>query len=99
MTDRYVALNDEIDRLRGDPDFERDVAETACAFGPPPGLDVVDDSRHFTAQHVDDFLADGKLREAAVMTAASNLPTPGHGRNAVLLTNIPQQEHPASERG
>ena len=65
MTDRYA----ETARLRGDPDFERDVADTARAFGPPPGPDVVDDSGHFTAQRVDDLLAAGKLHDAAVPTA------------------------------
>ena len=32
--DRYAALNAEIDRLRGDPDFEREVADSA-AVGVP----------------------------------------------------------------
>ncbi len=73
MTDRYAALNAEIDRLRGDLDFEQDVAETARAFGPPPGPHVVDDSGHFTAQRVDALLAAGKLREAAVLTAGKQL--------------------------
>ena len=73
MTDRYAELHAEIARLRGDPEFERDVAETARAFGPPPGPDAVDDPGCFTAQRVEDLLAVGKLREAAVLTAGKQL--------------------------
>ena len=69
MTDRYPTVNAEIARLRGDPDFERDVAETARAFGPPPGPEVDDDSGYLTAQRFDAVVATGKLREAAVLTA------------------------------
>ena len=65
MTDQYAELHAEIARLRGDLDFERDVADKPRAFGPPPGPDVVDDSGYFTALRVDDLLAAGKLREAA----------------------------------
>ena len=65
MTDQYAELHAEIARLRGDLDFERDVADKPRAFGPPPSPDVVDDSGCFTALHVDDLLAAGKLREAA----------------------------------
>ena len=32
----------EIDRLRGDPNFERE--EVARGFGPPPGPEGIDDS-------------------------------------------------------
>ena len=35
-TDQYAELHAEIARQRGDPDFERDIAKTARAFGPPP---------------------------------------------------------------
>ena len=73
MTDRCVALHAEIARLRGGPDFKRDIAETACVFGPPPGPDVVDDSGYFAAQHVDELLASGKLRDAAVLTTGRML--------------------------
>ena len=69
MTDWNATQNAEIARLCGDPDFERDVAETARAFGPPPGPDVDDDSGYLTAQRVDALVAAGKLREAAVLTA------------------------------
>ena len=65
MTDQYAELHAEIARLRGDLDFERDVADKPRAFGRPPGPDVVDDSGYFTALRVDDLLAAGKLREAA----------------------------------
>ena len=65
MTDQYAELHAEIARLRGDLDFERDVADKPRAFGPPPGSDVVDDSGYFTALRVGDLLAAGKLREAA----------------------------------
>ena len=37
MTDQYAELHAEIARLRGDLDFERDVADKPRAFGPPPG--------------------------------------------------------------
>ena len=96
MTDRYAALNDEIDRLRGDPDFERDVAETARAFGPPPGPDVVDDSGHFTAQRVDDLLADGKLREAAVLTAGKQLADSWPRQKRRPVDEQSEQERPCS---
>ena len=99
MTDRYAALNDEIDRLREDPDFERDVAETARAFGPPPGPDVVDDSGHFTAQRVDDLLEDGKLREAAVMTAGKQLADSWPRQQRRPVDEVSEPEHPASSRG
>ena len=65
MTDQYAELHAEIARLRGDLDFERDVADKPRAFGPPPGPDVVHDSGYFTALRVDALLAAGKLREAA----------------------------------
>ena len=42
--DRYAALNAEIDRLRGDPDFEREVADSA-AVGVPVAKTLVDRSR------------------------------------------------------
>ena len=69
--DRYAALNAEIDRLREDPDFEREVAEIARGFGPPPDPDdlVIDDSGYFTACRVDDLLAAGEFRAAAVLSA------------------------------
>ena len=37
MTDQYAELHAGIARLRGDLDFERDVADKPRAFGPPPG--------------------------------------------------------------
>ena len=52
MTDQYAELHAEIARLRGNLDFERDVADKPRAFGPPPRPDVVDDSGYFTALRV-----------------------------------------------
>ena len=61
--DHYAALNAEIERLRGDPDFERDVDQIARGFGPPPDPEdlVIDDSGYFTACRVDELLAAGEL--------------------------------------
>ena len=69
--DHYAALNAEIERLRGDPDFERDVDQVARGFGPPPDPEdlVIDDSGYFTACRVDELLAAGELRAAAVLSA------------------------------
>ena len=47
--DRYADLQAEIDRLRSDPEFERDVAEQAADLGPPLAGNVIDDSGYFTA--------------------------------------------------
>ena len=67
--DRYAELHAEIDRLRGDPEFERDVAKRADDFGPPLAGDVIDDSGYFTARRIDELLAAGRIREAAVLAA------------------------------
>ena len=56
-----------------DPDFEADVDQVARAIGPPPGPDAEDDSGYLTAKRVDNLLAAGKLREAAVLTAGKQL--------------------------
>ena len=68
----YDSLHAEIERLlREDPDFEREVAETARGFGPPPdpGDMVIDDSGYHTSKEVDRLLAAGRIREAAALTA------------------------------
>ena len=68
--DRYAELQAEIDRLRGDQEFERDVAEQAADFGPPLAGNVIDDSGYFTATRIDELLAAGRIRDAAVLAAA-----------------------------
>ena len=67
--DRYAELNAEIARLRGDPEFEREVAKQADDFGPPFAGDVIDDSGYFTATRIDELLAAGRIRDAAVLAA------------------------------
>ena len=55
------------------PDFEVDVDQVARAIGPPPGPEAEDDSGYLTAKRVDNLLAAGELREAAVLTAGKQL--------------------------
>ena len=49
MTDQYAELHAEIARLRGDLDFERDVADKPRAFGPPTRWTIPATSRRYVS--------------------------------------------------